>query len=241
MAVMAGYDVLVCVDTGTGGGGAVLASQRNVTFTTSREIIEVSDKGSSFDDATCTFSSGSTGVTMTSTALVEVGMSVTGTGVGTSTKVESVTNSTTLVLSVDTTGAASPGTLTFSKGPAYTTDLAGKSEFQYSSRRTIRFSVEALYDDGTNSIATNPNFSSYIRNDNAGTGDTPSLSPNANMLVWRRDARSGSMDKIEKARFRLESIEETHQAEDVSSYIMNLVMVIGNTVSDTQIPEWVEA
>ena len=95
-----------------------------------------------------------------------------------------------------------------------------------------RFSVEALYDiDESNARSLyNYSYDAHIRNDpgdvnNLATADEPHHSQNSNMYVWRRDTRSGSMEKVERARARFESITESFPSEDVGVYTMNFVLV----------------
>ena len=71
--------------------------------------------GNLFTDATCDYSDLSTNVTMDSTASLAVGMFVSGTNIPESATVQSITNSTTFVLSASPgTGSVTNGTLTFS-------------------------------------------------------------------------------------------------------------------------------
>ena len=64
-------------------------------------------------DATCDTTDGSANVTMDSTANIEVGFSVSGTGVQAGSVVQSITNSTTFVLSKNATASNSNQTFTF--------------------------------------------------------------------------------------------------------------------------------
>lgn len=63
----------------------------------------------------CSFASGSTSITTTSTANLQAGMSVSGAGIAAATTIASVTNATTLVLSTATTASGSGASLTFTR------------------------------------------------------------------------------------------------------------------------------
>ena len=70
--------------------------------------------GNLFTDATCDYSDLSTNITMDSTASLAVGMYVSGTNIPAKSTVQSITNSTTFVLSVSPeSGSVTNGTLTF--------------------------------------------------------------------------------------------------------------------------------